>query len=200
MYYGPTIILATGIQIGHYSSDDPEEGILLNIPLALVNAIGSLIAVFFIDKLGRRFIMLRGIPLIFISCSVVSISMYFSLFGSTPTLKDFGNYMAMFGLVLYLAFFSISMSSTPWSVNTEIYPIHLIGIATSLATATNWLSNFIVSFLFLQIMETDAGKVAAFMLLSVFCIFAWFFIYSLLPETNGKSIPENVHNVVHRNI
>ena len=80
------------------------------------------------------------------------------------------------------------MSGTVWSVNTEIYPIHLIGTANSMATATNWLSNFLVSSLFLTITETQAGKVYAYLILAFFSVSAWIFIYFLLPETNGKSI------------
>ena len=106
----------------------------------------------------------------------------------------------MTGLVLYLAAFSVSMSSSVWSVNTEIYPIHLVGTATSLATATNWFSNFLVSTFFLSIMQTPTGTVLAFLLLGGFSIAAWVFIYYLLPETNGKAINENVENVLMRRV
>ena len=104
--------------------------------------------------------------------------------------------MAVVGLVLYLAAFSVSMSSSVWSVNTEIYPIHLVGTATSLATAMNWGANFIVSTFFLSIMATDTGKVLAFLLLGGFSIAAWLFVYYLLPETSGREINENVENVL----
>jgi len=90
------------------------------------------------------------------------------------------------------------MSGTVWSVNTEIYPIHLIGTATSLATATNWLSNFAVSATFLTILETDAGKVYAFIILGFFTLSAWTFIYCLLPETKGNPINENVRRILKK--
>jgi SP family galactose:H+ symporter-like MFS transporter len=106
----------------------------------------------------------------------------------------------MTGLVLYLAFFSISMSGTVWSINTEIYPIHLVGTASSLATATNWFSNFLVSTSFLVILKTDTGKVVAFLLLAGFTVAAWLFIYYLLPETNGKPVNENVANILQKKV
>ena len=108
--------------------------------------------------------------------------------------------MSLAGLVLYLAFFSIGMSSTVWSVNTEIYPIHLIGTATSLSTATNWFSNFIVSSLFLSIMKTDSGKVIAFLILAFFTVLAFLFIYKRVPETNNKPITENIKNILNNKI
>jgi SP family myo-inositol transporter-like MFS transporter 13 len=106
--------------------------------------------------------------------------------------------MAIVGLFLYLLFFSIGMANTPWSVNTEIYPIHLIGTGNSLSTATNWLSNFVVSSLFLTITATDTGKVYAFLILGGFSVVAWIFIYKLLPETKGKTILENIDNILNR--
>jgi hypothetical protein len=80
------------------------------------------------------------------------------------------------------------MGGTIWTVNAEIYPIHLIGVANSIATSSNWFSNFIVSSVFLTITNTDAGKVYAYLILAFFAASAWFFIYFLLPETKGFTI------------
>ncbi len=63
--------------------DEKEEmGIFLNIPLAATNAIGSTIAVFLIDSLGRRYIMLRSLPFLFLTLCLISLSMYLSLYSS----------------------------------------------------------------------------------------------------------------------
>ena len=151
-----------------------------------MNAVGSFIAVFFIDKLGRRFIILRTLPGVLISCVTIALSMYLSLY--TENMQTIGNFLALLGLLMYLGFFSIGFSSTPWSINTEIYPTHLIGTATSLSTATNWLSNFVVSSVFLSIMKTDLGKVLAFVTLAIFTTICIIFVYIFVPETKGKSI------------
>uniref|UniRef100_A0A7S3MZJ0 Major facilitator superfamily (MFS) profile domain-containing protein n=1 Tax=Strombidium inclinatum TaxID=197538 RepID=A0A7S3MZJ0_9SPIT len=195
MYYGPDIIKETGIKV---DGVDPDRlSIILNIPLALVNAIGSTVAVFVIDKMGRRFIMLRTLPFTLIACLLVALSMYLTAFTSGDASIKTGNYLAMIALIMYLAFFSIGMSSTVWSVNTEIYPIHLIGSGSSLATATNWFSNFIVSTFFMSIMKnSDVGKVVAFALLGFFCLLAILFIYYLVPETGGRPINENIKNIL----
>lgn len=96
------------------------------------------------------------------------------------------------GLIMYLFFFSFGLSGTSWSVNTEIYPLHLVGMANSLAAATNWLGNFLVSSIFLSILNTKSGKVYAFLILAGFSLTAWLFIYYLLPETKGLPIAQNV--------
>lgn len=192
MYYGPEIIIDSGVTLDGVE-DKERLGILLNIPLALTNAIGTTISIFIIDGLGRRYIMLRTLPGIVVSLLVVSLCMYLSIYSDDPDTKYGARVCFMIALVTYLAFFSIGMSSTVWTVNSEIYPIHLVGTAVALATATNWLSNFAVASVFLSSMETDAGKVYTFDILAAFAILAWIFIFCLVPETANKKVSENVN-------
>ena len=78
MYYGPAIILGSGIQVGGLDPKAETTGIILNIPIAFMNAVGSVITMLYIDKFGRRYIMLRLIPFVVLSLFVVSYSMYLS--------------------------------------------------------------------------------------------------------------------------
>ena len=193
MYYGPTIILSTGVKIEGMTKE--RMAILLNLPLAAMNAIGTTIAIFIIDGKGRRFIMLRTLPGQIISLLLVSVCMYFSLYTTDPW-QTGGEFAAIGCLIIYIGFFSIGFSSTPWSVNTEIYPIHLVSTGTAIATATNWFSNFIVSATFLSILATDIGKVIAFILLACFALGAFIFVFFKVPETNNRPIQVNVDNIL----
>lgn len=94
--------------------------------------------------------------------------------------------------MLYLAFFSVGLGSTPWTVNSEIYPLHLRGVGNSISTTGNWVSNYCISQLFLTITKTTVGRVVTFACISLFCAMAWVFIYKLLPETKGKPIEQIV--------
>lgn len=194
MYYGTVIIKKTGIKFESIK-DENTLSIVLNIPLAFVNAFAGLLNVFFLDSLGRRYIFLRTIPGVIASLILTSVSMYMTIYLSDPW-NQLGCYFAIFSLVLYLCFFSFGMSNTTWCVNTEIYPLHLVGIANSWATATNWLCNFLVASVFLTIMDQKSGKVYAFLILAAFTAGAWVFVYNLLPETKGKPIAENVKNIL----
>ena len=164
--------------------------------MALTNAIGSTIAVFVIDNMGRRYVILRTLPGVFTSLLFVSYSMYLSLYNEDPDWQNRGHFLFMFSIIAYLAFFSIGFSSTPWAINSEIYPIHLIGTAVALATATNWLSNFIVSTSFLSFMETKEGKVYTFLILAGFTVIAIIFVYYLVPETAGRRITKNIRLII----
>ena len=200
MYYGPAIILSSGVQIGGLDPKAPTTGIILNLPLAFMNAFGSLVTSKIIDKLGRRYIMLRFIPGIIFSLLTVSFGMYLSTYNNEhSSAHKVGGFISLIGLFLFICFFTISLSGVVWAFNAEIYPIHLVGTGNSLATSSNWLSNFIVSSFFLTITSTDAGKVYAYLILCAFSIGAWIFVFFLVPETKGFTIKENVDRILGNN-
>ena len=185
MYYGPDILITAGLSIP--GMDQDESALLLNIPLASVNAIGTLISCIYIDKAGRRYLMLRTLPFSVIGWLITALGMYMN--GYTDA-KTTGSYVAFVGIILFLFSFSIGMSSTPWTVNAEIYPLHVIGTANSLSTTTNWLTNFVVATVFLIFLSTPLGSVLSFIVLAIFAVLAWIFIYFLLPETANRTIDE----------
>mmetsp|Transcript_22643 Transcript_22643/g.40747 ORF Transcript_22643/g.40747 Transcript_22643/m.40747 type:complete len:462 (-) Transcript_22643:865-2250(-) len=180
LYYGPQIMERAGFNNGD------SEPILASIPLAFVNVIGCCIAVRYIDNIGRRTIMLALLPFIAASLCCMSLALYLVVYGDSSV----GMWLALASLVAYLGFFSVGMSSTPWTVNAEIYPMHLRSVANSLATTANWVSNFIVSMSFLSLIDTDAGAVVCWLVFALVCGVAWVFVYWLLPETKGKTLED----------
>lgn len=117
--------------------------IIDSLPLAGINALGTILALFYIDKLGRRYILLRIVPFISISLFILSIGLGLKNYEASS--DSLGKWVSLSGMILYLAFFSVSMGSTPWTVNSEIYPLPVRGLGISLATTVNWVSNYIVS-------------------------------------------------------
>ena len=65
-----------------------------------------------------------------------------------------GTYIAFGGIVIFLIAFYIGMGGTVWAVNSEIYPLHVIGTAFSIATFTNWTTNFFVATVFPLVLHT----------------------------------------------
>ena len=76
MYYGPDIMEKAGIVIEGMSEE--QSALLLNIPLSFINGLGTLLSVFFIDNLGRRYLILRSLPLIVLSWFIVAAGMAFT--------------------------------------------------------------------------------------------------------------------------
>jgi len=96
--------------------------------------------------------------------------------------------IAFSGIIVFLIAFSLGIGGIVWTVNSEIYPLHVIGSAVSLATFVCWVANFIVATVFPLALHTHAGSVGIFCLLAVFCVMFWVFVYFLLPETANKEI------------
>ena len=73
MYYGPKILIKAGVTVGDMS--DKQAAVLLNIPLALTNGIGTFFSIICIEKAGRRFLMLRTLPVAGLAMVIVSAGM-----------------------------------------------------------------------------------------------------------------------------
>eukprot|EP01135_Chromosphaera_perkinsii_P003166 Nk52_evm55s236 gene=Nk52_evmTU55s236 len=96
-------------------------------------------------------------------------------------------WLSLVSLVLYICFFAPGLGTMPWVVQSEIFPLRVRGHGSSLATATNWGVNAIVSFTFLTLVNalTPAG---AFWLYSGVALLSFLFILFVVPETKGKTI------------
>ena len=122
-----------------------------------INCLGTFLAILFVDNLGRRYIMLRTLPGCAVFMCVLGVGMYLSNNNYAG-----GQWVAGIALFAYLAFYSIGMGATPWTVNSEIYPLHLRGIGNSMATLGNWAGNYVISAIFLTATETELGEVTFF--------------------------------------
>jgi len=101
--------------------------------------------------------------------------------------SDYGG-LIIFALCLYLLCFASGMGPTPWTVNSEIYPLWCRSAAISVATFTNWAANIAVSQTFLTI--DSALHQWTFMLYAGLTTFGTILFFIILPETKGKSLEE----------
>ena len=156
----------------------------MNIPLAFFNATGTTLSVFFIDGLGRRYIILRSTPLIALCWIITAVGISFTGAGQSDSAKATGGTIAAIGVCFLLLFFSFGMSSTPWAINSEIFPLHVIGTAIALAATTNWVANAFVAQVFKIVTEISvASQVIVYVCLACFTVGTFFFTYYLIPET-----------------
>lgn len=90
-------------------------------------------------------------------------------------------------MILFLITYSSGMATIPWLINSEIYPIFLIGSASSLAAATNWITNFTMTSVF-----QNTRFVVSMAVSGVISGLCWVFVYFCLKETRGNTIRKNV--------
>jgi sugar porter (SP) family MFS transporter len=176
IYYAPLIIRSAGI-----SSD--SGAILATAGIGAVNVLMTIVSMWLIDRIGRRPLLLTGIAGMAITLGILGWVFHFA--SPAGALSWF----AVISLMLYVAFFAISLGPIFWLLIAEIYPLKVRSSAEGLAATFNWVSNLAVSFTFLSLLH-GLGPTRTFWLYGLFAIAAWIFSYTVVPETKGRTLEE----------
>lgn len=170
--YAPTIFNQTGV--------GSDMALLQAIMVGVVNFLFTLVAVWLIDRIGRKKLLLIG-------TGGMTVSLLYLVFAfMTGRADSLGVLISILG---YIAFFAASLAPVMWVVTSEIYPNKIRGIAMSVSTAVSWVCTFIVV-QFFPWMLNGLGGAAAFGFFLVFTVVAFVFILAKIPETKGKSLEE----------
>lgn len=172
MYYGPTILENAGFSIGHSLSGHATIGIVL--------ALCTLLAVWLMDKVGRRQLLLTGIAGSFISLLLIGLAFSRGM--------DMG-YTLVALLCLFVAFFSFSIGPVKWIIVAEIFPTRLRAKAMGIATIALWLTDVVINQLF-PVVRDRFGTGAMFFLFSFFLVVHFYVVWKKMPETRNLSLEE----------
>ena len=187
MYYGPLIMQKSGIKVEGLPKN--ESSLVLNVPLAFCNFVGTLFCIALIERLGRRDIMLLTLPIMAACWIIAAIGMSFTGEGSSESAQTLGGYATIVAISLFLFIFAIGMGTAPWAINSEIFPINVIGTASSLGAASNWIANALVAEVFKLISEVSLNAtILLYIAMGAIAIGTYIFVYYLVPETAGKPI------------
>jgi SP family galactose:H+ symporter-like MFS transporter len=176
IYYSPTIFKFAGI-----SAVGPA--ILAGAGLTGLMWCFHVLAIFLIDRVGRRPLLLIGVAGQVIGLAILGAAFQF------PQLASFKSYVAIGGLSIYVACFAFGLGPIFWLLISEIYPLKVRGAAMSAVTVTNWAMNLIVAVTFLSLVSF-IGHAFTFWLYGLIAIGAWIFFYKLVPETKGKTLEQ----------
>ncbi len=157
-----------------------------------VNVAATFIAIAFIDRLGRRKLLLSGLLGMGLSLAAVGASFEFMTAAAGPAgpaAPSVAGIVTLAALVMFIACFAFSMGPVVWTVINEIFPGHIRGRAVAVATAFNWASAFVVSQVFLSLIGA-VGNSFTFWLFALFCGLGWAFVFYAVPETKGRSLEE----------
>lgn len=176
IYYAPTIILTAGIP-------SAAGAILATAVIGLVNVIMTIVAMWLIDRVGRRPLLLVGIAGMTVCLGILGAA--FRMQAETSTVA----WVAVITLMAYVAFFAISLGPIFWLLIAEIYPLQIRGLAEGTAAGSNWIFNLVVSITFLSLVQA-VGPSWTFWLYGVLSIAAFVFSYYMVPETKGRTLEE----------
>jgi sugar porter (SP) family MFS transporter len=157
-----------------------------------VNVAATVIALIFVDRWGRRKLLLGGLFGMGASLAVPESALWFivpAAQGAAATAPSVAGIITLCGLVAFIISFAASIGPVTWTVITENFPGRIHGRAVAICTAFNWLSAFVVSRCFLSMVDA-AGSSLTFGLFALFCVIGWIWIFIRVPETKGRSLEE----------
>jgi sugar porter (SP) family MFS transporter len=184
IYYSDKIFDAAGFTTAH------EQTVATIVSVGVVNVLATLIAIAWVDKLGRKPLLYAGLG--GMTVGLVAIAAAFAILdrkppsGGGPSLTGIVTLIAM---VVYIASFAFSLGPVVWTLIAEIYPNRIRGKAMAVATAVNWGAAFIVSATFLSVINA-IGEPATFLLFAVLCVVTFIWVKAKVPETKGKSLEQ----------
>ncbi len=154
--------------------------ILFNIVVTgSVNLIFTFVAIYTVDRLGRRALMIIGAG---------GLAGIYALMGAAYYLQISG-WPLLLLVVLAIACYAMSLAPVTWVVLSEIFPNRVRGAAMAVATVSLWLASFLLTYTF-PLLNNAFGASGTFWLYGVICIAGLTFIYKKLPETKGKTLEE----------
>lgn len=186
MYFSGTIFQTIGF----------KNSTAVSIIVAGTNFIFTLVAFFAIDKIGRRIILLIGLPGMMVSLIVCAVAFHFidiRFLGPGET-QVFNGGFSSWGIVIivfiivYAAFYALGIGTVPWQ-QSELFPQPVRGVGTSYCTATNWAGSLVIASTFLTMLE-NITPTGTFILFASLAAISCLFVYFCYPELSGLELEE----------
>lgn len=172
LYYAPEIFKSAGVQTTQAIGDTVTVGV--------VNMLFTLVAIWVIDKLGRK-------PLLLIGSVGMGVSL--ALLGGAFALEMTSGPWVLLFTLSYVAAFAMAMGPVVWVIMAEIFPTQIRGRAMSIATVCLWTACYAVSQTFPWMLKHLEGPLT-FWFYAVMCLLAIVFVAVYVPETKGKTLEE----------
>lgn len=154
--------------------------VMFNIVITgAINLIATLIALSFVDRFGRRALMLFG-------CAGVGLS---HLLIGIAYRVHFGGFWVLLFTLAAIGCYAMSLAPITWVLISEIFPNRIRGAAVSVAVSALWIASFILTFTFPLILQA-IGSAATFWFYAAICFIGFIFIKLSVPETKGKTLEE----------
>ncbi len=173
MYYSTKIFTTAGVGV--------KDSFMASVVIGLVNVIFTFVALAFVDRAGRRLLLIIGLAV-----QVVALAATGWMFHSGQ-----GGMALLGAILLYIAAFAMALGPIPWILCSEIFPTRIRGRAMSVATFTIWSACYVVAQTFPMLNDAQAvGPARTFWLYGFFSLLGFFFVLAWVPETKGKTLEE----------
>ncbi len=171
-FYAPDIFSKANLAV--------DDALFQTTLIGLVNIAFTLLSMLFIDKLGRKKLMLVG---------SLGMTICYVLIGILFSSENQQGWVLIVLILLAIAFFATGLAPTVWVIISEIFPNKIRGIAMSIATFALWIACYLLTLTFPVFVEWFSVAVT-FGIYALICLIGAIIIYKYLPETKGISLEE----------
>jgi SP family arabinose:H+ symporter-like MFS transporter len=171
IYYAPSIFKAAGV--------GTDAAFAQTVVLGMVNLLFTLVAIWLVDRAGRRPLLIVGTSVQVIAQLLIGLMFY----------RQENGLLLLGSIVMFTGAFALAMGPIPWIVASEIFPTKLRGRAMSFAIVLLWLADFIVTQTFPRLREA-IGPANTFWTYAVFSLLSVIFVITMVPETKGRTLEE----------
>ena len=186
-FTGINAVLYYGADIFEKALGFGQEDVLAQqVLLAGVNVLFTVLAMFTVDKWGRKPLVISG-----------SIGMFMGFtFLAVTLMTDSVGLLSLIGILLFVGSFAMSMGPVVWVMLSEMFPNNMRSVAMSIAVAVQWAANYMVSQSFPIVAESKVntegvwnGSLPYFIFMAFILIIIWF-VHKMMPETKGRTLEE----------
>jgi sugar porter (SP) family MFS transporter len=175
IYYGPQIFALAGI-------GSNQHAILATLLVSVMNMLATVIALFLVDRIGRKPLLYWGIGGMLASLLLLAFT-----FGHQSGVTQATGLTAVICLIVYITCFAASMGPIAWILVGEVFPLRLRSRGAAAATIGYGISNTLVSLSFLTVIHR-LGNALTFGILGSFCVATLLFTFFVIPETKGREL------------
>ncbi|MCY1721552.1 sugar porter family MFS transporter [Prolixibacteraceae bacterium Z1-6] len=175
MIYAPRVFEMAGF--------GTDASLLQSISVGVTNLLFTFVALFLIDKYGRRTLLMIGSVGMVFFLGMLSKSFF------TENYSDLGGYGVMIYLMGFIAFFAFSQGAVLWVVISEIFPNKVRSQGQALGSFTHWIFAAALIWGF-PVLNNTVGGGPSFGFFAIMMVLHFFFAWKVLPETKGKSLEE----------
>lgn len=170
LYYAPRIFENMGAT--------GDASMLQTVVMGVVNIIFTVVAIFTVDRVGRKPLLMIGSTGMMIGMAVLAALSFTDTIGLG----------ALIFIIIYTASFMMSWGPICWVLISEIFPNTIRSQAVAIAVAAQWISNFLVSATFPSLSGWSVG--GTYCIYAVMSLLSALFVWKMVPETKGKTLEQ----------
>ena len=184
---GTNVIFNYAQEIFQAAGYDVDNTFINIVVTGIANMVFTFVAIFTVDKLGRRTLMLMGAGGLAGIYLTLGICYFFKVSGIVMVIL----------VVLAISCYAMTLGPITWVLLSEIFPNKLRAVAMAFCTFALWMASFILTFTF-PVLNAALGTYGTFWIYSGICLLGFLFFMAKLPETKGKSLEELENQLIRK--